>query len=133
MTRYLEILSTNRPIDIGRDENDRQMFSINFEATAAAPVGDWEREVHEILVTAGLASASDTRIGRDTTAPTGSGPYLHIVDTGGISPDETHNDNEYERLSCQIVVRASSYDVADARAQAIWRELHGTRGDTVTI
>lgn len=133
MTRYLEIISTDRPGDVGRDENERAMFSVNFTALAVAPVGDWPREVHSLLKTAGLASDSDTKIGRSTAAPTGDGPYVHIVDTGGISPDELHGGELYERLSCQVVVRGVSYDTAEARILAIWRELDGQRDVTVTI
>jgi len=131
-TRYLEILALQRPFPFNTDANNRIMFSVNFEALAAAPSDDWEQELVKLLTTAGLATfGTDTFIGPGSDPPSGAGPYITIIDTGGRAPDETHNGSIYERLSAQIVIRAVDYQVARTRALAVWRELHGQRNVTV--
>lgn len=134
MSTYLEILALQRPFPIGVDENQRVMFSVNFEAIAAANVNQWEEEIADVLTDASLATlGTDTFIGPLAVWPTGAGPYTNILDTGGSSPDETHNGDTYENLSAQIVVKATSYTTARTRALAIWRALDGVRNQTVTV
>ena len=41
-TRYVEVLAIQRPFPIGLDEANRVMFSCNFDALAAAPVGSFD-------------------------------------------------------------------------------------------
>lgn len=137
-TRYLEILSMQRPFPFDVDENQRVQFSCNYTALAAAPAVSFEEEILKILNDAGLAtqrvgSTGDTWIGPAGTIPatSGDGPFITIIDTGGTAPMETHDGITYERLSVQIVVRAVSYSVARTRALAIWRELDGKRNVTV--
>jgi hypothetical protein len=132
-TTYVQILAVQRPFAFNVDENDRTMFSVNFEGLAGAPVAEWEEELVKILTDAGLATPNvDTFIGATKEAPAGNGPYTHVLDTGGSSPEETHDGSAYERLSAQIVVRAKDYDAARTRAHAIWRALDGLRNTTVT-
>lgn len=132
MSRYLSILSVSSPIDIGIDENNRVMFSLNFEVTVSGPSVDLEQEIVQILENAGLAtSGTDTFIGSAAVLPTGNGPYLNIRNTGGTSPLTTHNGDIYERQSVHIVVRASTYTAARTRTNAVWRELDGTYNTTV--
>lgn len=135
-TRYLEIVSVQRPFVFLVDDNNRSVFSVNFDAMAAAPVDKWEEELIKVLSDAGLATlwdgtSGDTFIGPAMVIPSGAGPFILIVDTGGTSPLETHDGQEYERLSAQITVRAVSYETARTRALAIWRELDGVRETTV--
>lgn len=137
-SRYLEILARQRPFPFDVDANARVMFSCNYDALAAAPVVDFERELRAILSDAGLATfgsgaspPDDTWIGPAGTLPTGNGPYTQIIATGGIGPDYAHGGEKYERLSVQIVVRAKSFDAARDRALAIWRALDGQRNVTV--
>jgi hypothetical protein len=135
MTRYLEILAVQRPLDVGPDQNARSCFSCNFTATAAAPVTAFEHEVAKLLSDAGLGTlGTDLFVGSAAVPPTGTGPYVQIINTGGAPPAETHDDKRYERLAFQIFVRAggsSGYTTARTRALAIWRELDGTRDVTV--
>ncbi len=134
MTVYVEILANHPPIDIGIDENDRVMFSINVRAKAVAPITDWEQELVKILNTAGLAtSGTDTWIGSDARIPAGDGPLIQIRDTGGLERMELQNGGSYERPTAQITVRAQLYPAARTRADAIWRELDGKRNLTVTL
>lgn len=134
MSRYLSIEAVQRPFAIGLDDLQRVMFSVNFQAIAAAPVNQWEEEIIKILNTAGLAtSGTDTFIGPAVALPTGNGPYITVLDSGGTAPIQAHGatGSLYERLSAQVVVRAKSYTVARTRALAVWRALHGVRNLTV--
>lgn len=132
MTRYLEILSSDRPANFNEDTGGRAMFSMNFRARAVAPVTAWELELIKILSDAGLATlGTDAFTGRSAEIPTGDGPYIQVFVTGGLETEETHDDQEYERPTAQVVVIARDYDVADARALAVWRAIRGTRGLTV--
>lgn len=132
MTQYLGILANQRPFPIGRDEQDREMFSCNYTARAIANVADWEKEVGKVISTASLGTlGTDMWIGPSVNIPAGDGPYIQIIDTGGIAPDEPHSGEIQERMSVQIVVRATSFATGRSRALAIWRELHGQRNVTV--
>lgn len=131
-TRYLEILSMQRPFPTSVDANQRHIFSVNFMAQAAAPVADFEGEMAKLIANAGLGTkGTDLFIGPLAPIPTGDGPYTTIIDTGGMSPLETHDGALYERLTFQVLVRAKSYTDARTRVLAIWRALDGQRNVTV--
>jgi len=133
MARYLEILANQRPFPFDTDTNNRHMFSVNFRGLAESPVDKFEEDLAKILTDAGIATVNvDTFIGSKREIPSGFGPYTTIIDTGGTIPDETHNGSLYERLSVQIVIRATVYTIARTRALAIWLAIHGTRNTTIT-
>lgn len=132
-TRYLSIVAVGRPVAFAVDTSNRVMFTMNFDAHAAAPITKFEEEIYRILYDAGLAVLNtDTFIGPAAVLPTGPGPYLTIINTGGYAPDHTHNGDLYERPSCQIVVRAISYTVARDRAMLVWRTLNNLHNVEVT-
>lgn len=132
-TRYLEIIAVQSPFTIGKDDNNRVAWSVNFDAHTDGPSDKFEEEIVKVLSDAGLATlGTDTWIGPGVVFPqTGNGPFTAIIPTGGESPDESHNGDVYERLSCQITVRASTYSLGRTRIFAIWRELIGKRNITV--
>lgn len=137
-TRYIEILAVQRPFPIGLDENNRSVFSCNFDALADAPVASFEEEILKVLSDAGLATlydgateTGDTTIGPGARVPDGTGPYVQLIDTGGRPPDESQ-DSERERLSIQVLVSATNFQAARTRALAIWRALDGKRDVTVS-
>lgn len=133
MARYLEILAVQSPSPFAVDENDRSMFTANFDIKAAAPVDQLEEELTRSLSDAGLATLNiDTFIGPAAVIPSGDGPFTSILSTGGSSPDETHNGDLYENHSVQIVTRALDFKVARTRVLAIWRNLDGIRNTTLT-
>lgn len=140
MSRYLSILSVQSPFDVGLDGNGRAQFSVNFEATADAPVTAFEKEIVKILSDAGLVTLAsitngvltgNTFIGRAVSIPQGDGPFISVINTGGSAPMESHNGQKWERLSAQIIVRATNPATAEAKALAIWRALDGKRNLTV--
>lgn len=133
MSHYVEILSVQRPFEIGVDDNQRSEWSVNFEALAYAPAEKWEEEIAARLASVGLATLGiDTFIGQKATIPTGDGPYATILNTGGGAPMDTHNGDGYERLAAQIIVRAKSYTAGRTRIHAIWRALDGIANATIT-
>lgn len=134
MSEYREILAAHSPLHAGEDDNNRDMYSINFDAVALSPTGWLERELIKLLNDAGLATeGTDAFAGPKKTLPSGAGPYIRVVNTGGAAPEETHNGKTYERLSAQITVSAKSHDVARVRALAIRDALDGVRNTTVTV
>jgi len=129
--RYLEILSRQRPFPFNIDEHGRVMFSCNYDAMAAEEIATFEEDIVLLLTPLGLTTLGvDTFIGPAAVIPAGVGPFITIIDTGGAFRDETHNGDVYERLSCQIAVRARSFVVARERSLAIWRALSGLRNIT---
>jgi len=132
-TKFIEILAEQRPFGIGLDPQKRNRFSVNFNAMAQAPVVAWEECVVKILVDAGLGTAnSDIFVGDAVVLPpTGTGPYITVIDTGGTSPVHVRNSSGYERLSVQLIVTAASYAAGRTRALAAWRALDGIRNATV--
>lgn len=134
MTSYLEITAVQNPFPFDVDGNERVIFSCNYDAQANAPVDNWPAELARLLATAGLvASVDDVLIGPLVQIPKDDdGPFVQVIDTGGIPPLETHNITKTQRLSAQVLVRAKVYDVARTLADAIWSELDGKRNFTVT-
>lgn len=132
MSFYLEVLSVQRPFSIGSDDAGRALYSFNFIATARQPIAKFEEEIGRLIFDANEGTfGTDMFIGPNVSLPTGAGPYTTIIDTGGTSPLETHDGSKYERMSCQIVVRATNRQAARTRALAIWRALDGRRNLTV--
>lgn len=72
----------------------------------------------------GSAAAIPTMRAGDTAV----GPYISIIDTGGVSAVREH-DGKYPRPSMQIVVRAASGPIAKAKAEAI----HEAIGDLFNV
>lgn len=66
--------------------------------------------------------------------PTGPGPLLSIIETGGTSPEPTHNRvilPAYQKPGAQIIVRADSYVVAFAMARAAYNSLVKVRNEFI--
>lgn len=102
------------------------MFSCNYNVTAGGPIADLEQEIVKLITSGGLGTSSvDTFIGN--AVPVGDGPFTLIIPTGGRSSLFSHDDEELERPSVQMIVRAKVYPVAKSRAMAIYRLLNGQR------
>lgn len=138
MSHYISFTAAQEPFPVGEDNAKRTMFSVNFEVKAAAPLGYFEGEVSKLLKDAGLAtgvtpsSGGDTQIGPSVSLPA-TGTIISILNSGGMSPLDTHDGQRIHRLSLQIIVRALSYPVGRERIQAIWQRLHGLRNTTVDL
>lgn len=145
MSYYISILSIQYPFDIGKDSQDRQMVSCNYQVRAVHPVTKFEREMVKLLTVAGLGTYSDTndagtsiRIGSSASIPDGDGPIIWLINTGGRSPDEAHGTlsspgTKYLNLTFQVIVRASDPEAARAKANAIHDLFDGKRSFEVVI
>lgn len=134
-TCYIEIVAVQRPFPIDVDAGEsRVMFSVNFNGTSDGEVNEWEEDLIRLCQTAGISMTLnvDTLIGRRKPWPSGDGPFHRFIDTGGIEPTISQNDDIQERLSAQVVVIGRDEDAARARALAIWRALKNVRNTTVT-
>lgn len=67
--------------------------------------------------------------GSNAPIPSGAGPYLSLVETGGSGSARTHTDTATERPTVQLMVRAKD-DINNARAmlKAAYDALGGANG-----
>jgi hypothetical protein len=131
-TRFLSILAEQEPFPIGLDAKGRNMFSVNFTAVAATPIASWVACVIKVLNSAGLGTfGTDIFAGPAVALPVGAGPYISVIDTGGTAPIWTRDAVKYKRLSVQLVVTATNYELGMARALAAYDALDGIRNTTV--
>lgn len=71
-------------------------------------------EISALLIANGVASVIYT--GSGANLPTGPGPYLSLIESGGTGPEYVQNQSApaYQRPALQVVARATKY--TDARA-----------------
>ena len=88
-----------------------------------------------LITAAGLGTYNvDLFKGAKAIIPPGEGPFTTLIATGGATPEGTHNSVDvpaYIRPSCQFVVRADDYDVAEVRAKALYALVFGIRNQFV--
>lgn len=72
-------------------------------------------------------------IGEKTAIPSGDGPYLSIIETGGSGPQRIQNQllPAYKYPTAQIVTRAKTYVAARTMAQSAWDLVASVRNQTV--
>jgi Bacteriophage minor capsid protein len=92
-------------------------------------------EIAAKLVAGGVGVlGSSIFIGSRTALPSGAGPYLTLIETGGYLPIRTHNSTSnpaYQRPSFQIMCRASGYKAARLMCQNAYDALAGVRNVTL--
>jgi hypothetical protein len=133
-TRYLEVLAAHPPFPSGLDPAARTLFSCNYNTVADGASGDFEGEIAALIVnTTGVGVKGSTLFnGPEAKIPAGDGPFVTVVNRGGLPSHETHNADEYVRRRVQIVVTATVYSQAKDRAEAIWRAIGRLREQVVT-
>ncbi len=141
-TFYLWILAAQCPIDISPDAQGRAVFSFNYSGEALGPSINVEKEMAQLLVNAGLGVRGSTiYVGRLVTLPdidpraesdsSYDIPFTQIINTGGSGTESSHDGITNELLSFQVLVRAVAYDIARAKAFAVWRTLNNKYNITV--
>lgn len=91
---------------------------------------DFLDNIGTILVAAGVGTiGTNGNIFKTTKAriPTGAGPYLTLIETGGSGPEGTHNDDDrpaFVKPNLQMVARGQSYVAAKAMVQAAYSALY---------
>lgn len=126
MARYLWINGVqSTPFPVGEDETRRPLLSCNYEGRAYNIVS-LELDLISILGPSLTVDGVDTFYGPVGSPPAeGDGPFINIVNTGGVPAARTHNGSAYPNFSFQIVVRATTFEAAEARAKAIHAVLDG--------
>lgn len=136
MSRYLSISARNEPFALGQlDPDKRLVFSLNFDIQIdGSIVGLIEQEIITRLSESGIGTQYTLSnpsgiifIGPKAIIPTGPGPYINILSTGGVYPIEFHNNHKIRRPSVQILVYSNSYTVGTTKAYEIFNSLHGFR------
>lgn len=133
-TRYRKIDRVNEPFDNGHDENGLLMWSFNIDVVKE-PSPTFSEEIAGLLVLAGVG-VFGTNIFNSSNAeiPDGDGPYLSMIETGGTSPEHTHNEIQpaaWVRPSMQITARAKKFVSARTMAYAAHDALVGIRNADV--
>lgn len=135
-TWYRKVYCIQTPFDMGLD--DAQRLRVGFNILADKVSSDtFTEEIVALLVAAGVGTEGvNIFVGSKVSIPNGAGPYLHIVETAGREPDDTHNSltvPAYERPGAQIVVRALTRPPARTMANAAYRALNPIINTSVTF
>lgn len=86
------------------------------------------------LVSAGVGVVGTTIfMSSKAVIPTGPGPFISLLETGGIAPTRVQNRTSAATLrpSVQVVVRASTYPIARTKAKAAYDALDGVFNTTL--
>lgn len=127
MPLYLQILANQEPFPIGSTDADkRARISCNY-ACMVDGEHNVEIDIKDLLVnrglgvfaTSGVVTPNSIFIGHKATIPTGDGPYILILATGGLGQLETHNYTKQTRPWVQIIVYATNYQLGMQKALAI--------------
>lgn len=92
-------------------------------------------EITSKLASAGVGVKGSTiLLASSAIIPTGDGPYLTVIETGGSAPTRVHNKNgaNTQRPTAQITVRAKNYPPALAMARAAYNTLDGIFNTTLS-
>lgn len=126
---FLSILPMQPPSDVlGLDESNRTQFSFNIQAYSTS-LPDLAGCIASRLVSNSLGVLnSSIFIGPLSVVPSDSGddgPYIAIRSTGGGPPSLRHSTSSSTSITthfstCQVVVIASSYSVAQTRAAEVY-------------
>lgn len=131
-TRIIELSAQQVPFPYGQDANNRVLIACNYLGrvdTAAAGV----KVPLKMIVDAGLGvEGTSLFVGPTGVVPDVDTPIVTVTMTSGMRSWETHNLSKYPSLSFQVMVRARDYVDAEARAQAIFDAIDGTRDESVT-
>lgn len=86
-------------------------------------------EIAAKLVSAGVGAIGTVIfLSSKAVIPTGAGPYLVIIETGGTGAMRTHNETAVERPTAQLSARATDYQTARAKLKAAYDALGGPNG-----
>lgn len=99
----------------------------------------WLEDIESLIASGGVAVSNVTMfLSTAAIIPAGDGPYLLIVETGGMAPERLHTDSDgrldapaYERPMAQIVVRAQNYFAARAMSRAAFDVVDGIYNTTI--
>jgi hypothetical protein len=70
----------------------------------------------------------DIFLGSKAVVPTGDGPYLSLLETGGSGSLRSHNGTAVQRPTVHILCRAKSYSTARTKLKLAFDALGGDKG-----
>jgi minor capsid protein len=137
-TLFLELNAVQSPFDMRAvDGQNRVMLSVNFLCSINATAVTLEECIIKLIVDAGLATlGSDLFVGSNYKIPNlnepfGAGPLTTILRTGGLSPNQTHNNDFIQHPGIQVITRATNYTAARNKIETIYNLLNGKHNITV--
>jgi hypothetical protein len=118
-TRFRKLEPAQEPFDQGTDSDRRAIVGFNVDAEKD-PTATWLQELAaivkaeipnvEINVNLFLSSAVNIPGDGNVSLPGGEGPFISIVDTGGMSREHIQNNlTGYQRPSATVRVHARTY------------------------
>lgn len=135
MTWYREIEMLQEPFDMKIDPSGRARIVFNI-AVIKRSSDTLLEEIVTILEDAGVGTyGTDIFDSSKADIPTGAGPYLSIIETGGAPPERTQNSVStpaYPQPTAQLVVRATDYTDARTMARAAYNALAPIRNTDIT-
>jgi hypothetical protein len=126
MTWYREITPIQEPFDLGLDDSGRhqQVFNVDIVKAYSKTL---RTEIVARLVAQGVgAFGTDIFATKNAIIPTGDGPYLLLIETGGTSPENTHNETvtpAYQRPSIQFTAIAKNPIDAETMVWVVYEAL----------
>jgi len=124
MPFYRMIKPSQEPADLGLDEQNRPKWGFNIETEKRAS-DTFAAEISKRLVDQGVIAATSIFTSSKAQVPTGAGPFIVIIETGGFSPEDTHDrvPPGHQKPSAQISARSTSAAVARTTARAAYNAL----------
>jgi hypothetical protein len=92
-------------------------------------------ELADRLVAAGVGTRSaNIFLGANALIPQGDGPFLTVIETGGMAPTRIQNKASVhtQQPTAQIAVRAARYNVARTMSKAAYDALDGVFNTTLS-
>lgn len=131
---YREINVEQEPFDMGLDSTGRIKWGFNITAEKASS-DNFKEEIIGLLVAAAVGTFGiDIFSSSKVKVPDGAGPFLHFTETGGATPERTHNEigpPAYQRPSAKLVARAETRSAAIGMARSAYDALVGIRNRVV--
>lgn len=129
MTTHLIFAPQQRPFAITPPEGDpHTYYSCNYLCATDGVSLTWIEEVAEKLEDASLGirsgAGANMFIGLQTTAPTGDGPFIRLIPTSGLAPDQTYkNASVIDYPGLQVMVSGADGSAVRTRALDIYNNL----------
>lgn len=93
-TRYLIFDAQQRPFEIQPSLDDRTIYSCNYVVSTDGVSAKYLEQVAQKLEDAGIGTRNtNIFLGLKRTLPTGTGPFIRLLETSGVSPDLSYGSS----------------------------------------
>lgn len=131
------IVAMQRPFSLPVDEYNRTAYSVNFRCYVRGTPPRWEEFFASLSDGLIDIDSEFVSIGYSTQLPSpdalsnSDGPFITLIDTGGMEPEQTHNGEVTDRITIQILTRSLYQEAARDLANNIYKTMHGLRNTVV--